>query len=415
MQRKPSRRWLARRVPLLAGAAAALLAVSAWTAPHALGPPSHQQSQEPRFPARDDQLNGVSAVSPGDAWAVGFYDAGTVSQLTLIEHWNGRTWRQVPSPSPGGTGGSSQLFGVSAASARDAWAVGTAATSSRSFCITEHWGGSRWTTVPDPALSGLLRCDLVAVAAVSPTDAWAVGSYLYVAPGHHVGSVLGLIAHWNGTAWRLVASPDAGGRAPGNLTWLSAVSATSARNAWVVGGDNANSHNEPNFTLSEHWNGSAWTVVRSPTPGLPYPGSSLDSVAASSGATWAVGTGPAPYTVRLVRGRWHQIAVPGRKSYLQWVYYASITAGPRPWVVGVYSPIARQGRPWIIHWTGSRWRSVPAPYPAGSKYLGLVAATGPSPATWIVGNASRNDYNWATLIEHWTGRKWVIVPGPNPH
>lgn len=45
---------------------------------------------------------------------------GTASQ-TLVEHWNGKTWKVQPSPNPGkGT----LLFGVAATSSTNAWAVG---------------------------------------------------------------------------------------------------------------------------------------------------------------------------------------------------------------------------------------------------------------------------------------------------
>ncbi len=37
------------------------------------------------------------AAPSGRAWAVGFYLAGT-STLTLIERWNGTSWRVVSSP-----------------------------------------------------------------------------------------------------------------------------------------------------------------------------------------------------------------------------------------------------------------------------------------------------------------------------
>jgi hypothetical protein len=42
-------------------------------------------------------LNAVAATSAGNAWAVGFRYNGT-ADLTLVEHWNGRSWREVPSP-----------------------------------------------------------------------------------------------------------------------------------------------------------------------------------------------------------------------------------------------------------------------------------------------------------------------------
>jgi hypothetical protein len=52
-------------------------------------------------------------------------------------HWDGRAWKQVPSPSPGGTLAGSQLFGVAATSAAGTWAVGRfeGITSSQAFAI----------------------------------------------------------------------------------------------------------------------------------------------------------------------------------------------------------------------------------------------------------------------------------------
>ena len=54
-----------------------------------------------------------------NAWAVG--GAGsTSSPKTLVVHWNGTAWKQVPSPAPA----DSSLSGVAATSASNAWAVG---------------------------------------------------------------------------------------------------------------------------------------------------------------------------------------------------------------------------------------------------------------------------------------------------
>jgi hypothetical protein len=43
----------------------------------------------------------VTVVSPRNVWAVGDYNTGR-AYLTLIEHWNGSSWKIVSSPSPGG-------------------------------------------------------------------------------------------------------------------------------------------------------------------------------------------------------------------------------------------------------------------------------------------------------------------------
>jgi hypothetical protein len=55
-----------------------------------------------------------------------------------------------------------------------------------------------------------------------------------------------LVAHWNGTRWTGVASPNPGG------SFLNAVSALSPSDAWAVGYDNTG-------TLILHWDGTSWT------------------------------------------------------------------------------------------------------------------------------------------------------------
>src|SRR6266702_3859969 len=59
-----------------------------------------------------NELYGVSAVSGSDAWAVGWYWNGPARAYdTLIVHWNGTAWAQVKSPNP--SPGANYLFGGS--------------------------------------------------------------------------------------------------------------------------------------------------------------------------------------------------------------------------------------------------------------------------------------------------------------
>src|SRR5579862_7982306 len=120
-------------------------------------------------------LSAVSATSARDAWAVGSYDTGSGFR-TLIEHWNGSTWRVVPSVDPAvGRHETSTLGGVVAISASNAWAVGFYEKSTTSFrTLIEHWNGSKWSVVPSPNADPGENV-LAAVAAVSSTDIWAVG------------------------------------------------------------------------------------------------------------------------------------------------------------------------------------------------------------------------------------------------
>ena len=69
-------------------------------------------------------LMSISVISSTNVWAVGASDNSTFSeQLTLTEHWNGSQWQVVPSPSP--SQDYNVLWGVTAVSADNIWAVGS--------------------------------------------------------------------------------------------------------------------------------------------------------------------------------------------------------------------------------------------------------------------------------------------------
>jgi hypothetical protein len=61
----------------------------------------------------------------------------------VILRWNGKRWKQVPSPGPRA---SSALFSVAATAARNAWAVGytSAKNGSSSKVLIERWNGTAW-------------------------------------------------------------------------------------------------------------------------------------------------------------------------------------------------------------------------------------------------------------------------------
>src|SRR5262249_58628362 len=83
------------------------------------------------------------------------------------------------------------------------------------------------------------------------------------------------IEHWNGRNWSVVTSPNAS--AQNNL--LAGVTAISADDVWAVGDFQTTSGAGTVFqTLTEHWNGTAWSIVASPNGAGP--GAGLNSVAA---------------------------------------------------------------------------------------------------------------------------------------
>ncbi len=226
-------------------------------------------SPNPAGPASTNVLYGVAALSAGSAWAVGYYFNGTANQ-TLIVHWNGTRWRQVPSPDPGGAANYNVLTSLTALSAGNIWAVGGYSIGTVNHSLIAHWNGARWRPVPSPG-SGL-----DGVAGASPRNIWAVGEYSSGLTSQT------LIVHWNGIRWRRVPSPD-----PGSRDRLLGVAILPRASAVAAG---YYSNGSAFQTLIVRWNGTMWRRVPSLNPGGPAHDNFLFGVgAASTGTAWAVG------------------------------------------------------------------------------------------------------------------------------
>ena len=168
-------------------------------------------------------LLGVAAASATDVWAVG---ANSVAgrQACLLEHWDGATWSSVACPLPPGAG-DARLSAVTALSPTDVWAVGfymtgQTETTKDSHGLIEHFDGTTWSVVPSPHLTtgsrppGGYSDDLVGVAARAPDDVYAVG-----------GSRL---VHWDGKTWTVEAYQASGAT-------LEAIAAPPRGTLWAVG------------------------------------------------------------------------------------------------------------------------------------------------------------------------------------
>src|SRR5262249_59326794 len=87
---------------------------------------------------------------------------------------------------------------------------------------------------------------LEGVAAAAANDVWAVGySYLN-------GVASTLIEHWDGTSWSIVASPSPGTQA--NV--LNDVAVSPTGDVWAVGYRSSAGVTRP---LIERWNGTSWS------------------------------------------------------------------------------------------------------------------------------------------------------------
>jgi len=365
-----------------------------------------------------DVLYSVAAVSRSNVWAFGCkFGSEDFCVSALIEHWDGRKWTVIRSPR-----GVVTLGAVSGASARNAWAVGpnSALLPTSAPTLSVHWDGHRWRKVPVVQPAGLDVGGLGSGAAISATNVWAVGDH---------GSLPDrtLIEHWNGVRWRLVRSPNL----PGDDV-LSAVAVVSPANIWAVGEDfdfTCTGSPCPTVTLVEHWNGTKWTIVPSPSPGQ-FGQTFLSGVSALSGRDiWAVGnfsTGQmrANTLVEHWNGvSWAVVPSPSPKAGIAGdsLYGVAAISKNNVWAVGQFAvPISRDQRP-IEHWNGTRWQMVPItlpPSPNSGEFAALYGIAALSASNvWAVGEAISNYHAnplYRTLIVHWNGKKWSPVPSPTP-
>ena len=84
------------------------------------------------------------------------------------------------------------------------------------------------------------------------------------------------------------------------------------------------------------------------------------------------------------------------------------------WAVGVSSASGyTSSRALIEHWDGTRWSIVKSISPGTSfNILAAVAAVSANDA-WAIGEFSSSSGSYKTLIEHWNGAAWSVVPSPN--
>ena len=292
-------------------------------------------------------LAAVTSVAAADVWAVGNSETATGGTQALTEHWDGTAWSLVPSPTPLESG----LNGVAAASTSDVWAAGSFLNSaSVEQALFEHWNGRKWVQAKSPATGPVTVMN--GVAAVSATDIWAVGQ-----AGSSVDRTL--IENFNGRKWVVVPSPDVG---TGNNR-LDAVTAVSANDVWAVGTAQVAGLFQ---TLTEHWDGIAWSIIPSPNPSGTGSGSELNGAAAvSSSDVWAVGDSN----------------------------------------IGTLTE----------QWNGTSWAVVPSPSPSGALFSTLSGtAVVSANDIWAVGEALNSSGIPATLIEQWNGTTWSTVTSPSP-
>jgi hypothetical protein len=161
-----------------------------------------------------NSLQGVSAVSATDVWAVGWY-LGDQTNVALALHWDGYAWKRSTLKPPAGN---TEL--------QDVWAVGT----QEGRPLVMHWNGTAWKVVPAPSMTSTW---LQSVTSAPGGGVWAAG-YQMTDDGTVSRPVF---LRWNGTSWKTGTSEEPEGvvyglARSGSSTW--AVGTTSPCECFVA-------------------------------------------------------------------------------------------------------------------------------------------------------------------------------------
>jgi len=315
------------------------------------------------------------------------------------------SFQVVPTPNENFTNG---LDAASASSPNDIWAVGQS---------TIHFDGTKWTAFPAPMIQGNNLSFLGGVADISPTEAWAVGTVNIGLA--HPGQV---IERWDGTKWSVFPGPRFGSNQQPNLRAMTAIS---ANDIWAVG-DLVDNALGGLFFLFEHFDGKAWTA----TPVLTSNGDAFlfGVSAAATNDIWAVGfSGPENDSSRTLALHWNgtslqEATTPSVGSGANQLNAVLALAPNNVWAVGFSTPVAPPQQAatltLIEHFDGTNWTVVPSPNVGpniqSNELLGLTAN---SPTDiWAFGlfAAADGSGHQMTLLLHWDGTSWTIAPSPNP-
>jgi len=281
-------------------------------------------------------MSAVGAISANDVWTAGVGQTGQYQDnyrtQTVFQHWNGRFWSVVPSPSILSGIANIRLRSVGGAASDDVWVTGTSFDyGGGEATLTFHWDGNAWSlqnlgfdsgdlwsvdarTVDDvwavgadydvPSSVGsttviwhhdangwtevtpsdwsdpsAIQGELFGVAALSPSDVWAVGDTGSNGESGGTSGAEMLIMHYDGTSWTRVPTPD-----PRAASTLHSVAAASPSDVWAFGDVAGSTGTDTPMRL--HWDGSTWSVA----PGdwaVPSPGGL--SAATAGGRWWSGG------------------------------------------------------------------------------------------------------------------------------
>jgi hypothetical protein len=98
----------------------------------------------------------------------------------------------------------------------------------------------------------------------------------------------------------------------------------------------------------------------------------------------------------------------------QYLLGVTCTSAADCWAVGSRFDTFGVNQTLIEHWDGSLWSVVPSPDSSTIQADTLQGVTCMSASDcWAVGFSSESETRFHTLVEHWDGNSWSVVPSPD--
>ena len=266
----------------------------------------------------------------------------------------------------------------------------------------------RWQQDPVP---GIASGNVLAMTQIDQHTTWAAGFQLTVdGQSSTLNPMLLARDDRTGTGWKRVATP-----ADSRGSRINALSADGARDVWLVGDNNADTHGA---ILTEHWDGKNWQIVEAPVPAGTLSAGFLGVATVGPRDAWAVGwtqrtRGDLSYDTGIIEHwdgtTWQQVKLPAGIPDAE---LHSITAtGPRDiWAAGVVADGSDQ--PALLHYDGKTWTRATVPDTGLNGEFNTVVAAGPNDV-WAAGRTLVDDKDRGhPLVAHYDGHSWQTVPAP---
>jgi hypothetical protein len=299
-----------------------------------------------------------------------------------------------------------EMRGVSCPSANFCIAVGRYETATGSGVVAERWNGTEWIQQEPIQPTKAEIPELSSISCTSSTACIAVGGYRA-----EKGSGQTLVEQWNGTEWKILASP------PSSYE-LHAISCWSATGCMVVGTSSSSKN------LAVVWNGTEWKSLEvSSHTGAKR--SLLSSVSCASAEEctviepYYIEKEPWLYEIQRWNGKtWKIEEIPSPKEVLEYsLQKISCPPSSSACVAVGHSKNKEHTKAWTVRWTGSEWKYEEPPRGTWEESALVGISCIASSECIAVGSGRKSTMeadSHRTLAERWNGTEWMMQEPANP-